>query len=241
MGSEMCIRDSTVMATREKSSDLTPLLVWLSPAFPVGSYAYSHGLEWAVEAGDVHDAESCAAWIADLIQHGGPWSDAVLLAQAHFAVTARHDAKLAEIVELAAALAPSRERKMETLNQGAAFLLAVRAAWPSPGLDWTHACEGPVAFPVAVGFAAAAHGIGPVPTLEAYLVALATNLVSAAVRLIPLGQTDGTRIVAGIVPLARKIAALASSATLDDIGGAALRSDIASMRHETQHTRLFRS
>jgi urease accessory protein len=231
------------MATREKntSSDLTPLLVWLSPGFPVGSYAYSHGLEWAVEAGDMHDAQSCAAWIADLIEHGGPWSDAVLLAQAHFAITARHDAKLAEIVELAAALAPSRERKMETLNQGAAFLMAVRAAWPSPGLDRARSFGDAIAFPVAVAFAAAAHGIALAPTLEAYLVALATNLVSAAVRLIPLGQTDGTRIVAGIVPQVRKIALLAVSATLDDIGGATLRSDIASMRHETQHTRLFRS
>jgi urease accessory protein len=231
----------TSMAVDKARADTTPLLVWLSPSFPVGSYAYSHGLEWAVEAGDVRDAASCEAWIADLIEHGGPWSDAVLLAQTHFAVTMRLDAKLAEVAELAAALAPSRERKMETLNQGAAFLAAVRAAWPSPVFDRAKPFENAVAFPVAVGLAAAGHGLALTPTLEAYLVALATNLVSAAVRLIPLGQTDGTRIVAALVPRAKKAAVRATAATLDDIGGAVFRSDIASMRHETQHTRLFRS
>jgi len=223
------------------ASDVTPLLVWLSPSFPVGSFAYSHGLEWVVEAGDVRDAETCVAWIGDLIARGGPWSDAVLLAQTHFAVHARHDVKLAEIAQLAAALAPSRERRMETLDQGAAFLAAVRSAWPSKVFERAKPFENAIALPVAVGLAAAAHGIGLIPTLEAYLVAFSTNLVSAAVRLIPLGQTDGTKIVASLVPLAKNIAVRAASATLDEIGGATLRSDIASMRHETQHTRLFRS
>ena len=235
------IHIAMITKDRSGSNDVTPLLVWLSPAFPVGSYAYSHGLEWAVEAGDVHDAASCQAWIADLLAQGGLWSDAVLLAATHFAVSARHDAKLAEIAELAAVLAPSRERRLETLNQGAAFLAAIRGAWPAPALERAARFESAIAFPVAVGLAAAAHGLAVLPTLEAYLVATAANLVSAAVRLIPLGQTDGSRVVAALVPQAKQVATRAASSTLDDLGGATLRSDIASMRHETQQTRLFRS
>jgi urease accessory protein len=230
-----------IMATKERGTDITPLLVWLSPSFPVGSFAYSHGLEWAVEAGDVRDATSLEAWLDDLLHHGGPWSDAVLLAQTHRAMTAGDDAKLAAVAAVAAALAPSRERRLETLAQGAAFLTAVRGAWPSPALERAKPFENEIAFPIAVGIAAAGHGLALVATLEAYLVALATNLVSAAVRLIPLGQTDGTRAVAKLVPAAKQVAVRAAAASIDDIGGAALRSDLAAMRHETQYTRLFRS
>lgn len=237
----MAISMGPVMATKERGADVTPLLVWLSPSFPVGSFAYSHGLEWAVEAGDVRDAASLEAWLDDLLHHGGPWSDAVLLAHSHRAVTAGDDAKLAEVAALAAALASSRERKLETLAQGAAFLAAVRAAWPSPALERAQPFEKEIAFPVAVGIAAAGHGLTLASTLEAYLVSLMTNLVSAAVRLIPLGQTDGTKAVAKLVPMAKQVAARVTAASLEDIGGAALRSDIASMRHETQYTRLFRS
>jgi urease accessory protein len=217
-------------------------MAWLSPSFPVGSFAYSHGIEWAVEVGDIRNAAALEEWIDDLLQHGGPWSDAVLLAAAHRAVGQEHDVQLAEIAELAAAFAPSRERRLETLKQGEAFLLAVRASWPCKALGCL-ACawKGEVAFPVAVGVAAAGHDIPPKETLEAYLLALVTNLVSAAVRLVPLGQTEATQVVARLTPRVREIAARAAAATLDDLGGAALRSDIASMRHETQHTRLFRS
>lgn len=230
------------MSTDAGRADFLPLLVWLSPSFPVGSFAYSHGIEWAVEAGDVKDAETCAAWLSDLLEHGGAWSDAVLLAAAHRAAAQQDDEVLREVAELATALAPSLERRLETLKQGDAFLLATRAAWPCAALDrFAKIWSGETAFPVAVGVAAAGHGVALLPAVEAYLLAFVTNLVSAAVRLIPLGQTDGTKIVARLTLLAREVAARAARSTLDDVGGAALRSDIASMRHETQHTRLFRS
>lgn len=223
------------------SHDIAPLLVWLSPSFPIGSYAYSHGVEWAVEAGDVRDLVSLESWIAALLEHGGPWSDAVLFSLAYKAASVKDGASLAMIAELAAALSPSKERRMETLNQGAAFLLAVRAAWPCKAFDLAAPFEGEIAFPVAVALAAAGHHLVPASALEAYLVAFVSNLVSAAVRLVPLGQTDGTKAVAKLVPLAKKIAARAVNATIEDVGGAAFRSDIASMRHETQYTRIFRS
>lgn len=231
----------TAMAT-EKTPGFLPLMVWLSPSFPVGAFAYSHGIEWAVETSDIKSAATLEAWLDDLLEHGGPWSDAVLLAATHQAVEQDNDAALAEIAELAAALAPSRERRLETLKQGEAFLLAVRASWPCKALDrLARIHKGEVAFPVAVGVAAAGRGLVLRETLEAYLLSLVTNLVSAAVRLVPLGQTDAVKVVAGLTPRVRSIAARAAASTLDDVGGAALRSDIASMRHETQHTRLFRS
>ena len=233
---------ATAMATDTLRADLLPLMIWLSPSFPLGSYAYSHGIEWAVEAGDVTDAESCAAWLTDLLQHGGGWTDAVLLAAAHRAIERGNQAALSEAAELAAALAPSKERRLETMKQGEAFLVAARNAWPCAALDrLKKAWKQESAFPIAIGVASSGHGIPLQPTLEAYLIAFVTNLVSATVRLVPLGQTDGTKIIARLAPLVRELADRAARSSLDDTGGAAFRSDIASMRHETQHTRLFRS
>ncbi len=232
---------STAMGAKP-SDNFLPLMVWLSPAFPVGSFAYSHGIEWAVEAGDIKDAATCEAWVRDLLEHGGGWSDAVLLACTHRAVIAKDEKAIIEAAELARAISPSKERRLETLKQGDAFLLAAKAAWPCETLDrFSKLWQDETAFPVALGVAAAGHNLPLLPALEAWLVAFASNLVSAAVRLVPLGQTDGTKIVAKLMPVAREIAARAANASLDDIGGAAFRSDIASMKHETQYTRLFRS
>jgi urease accessory protein len=229
-------------ATAASANGTLPLLAWLSPAFPVGSFAYSHGIEWAFESGDVTDAKSAERWITDLIECGGPWSDAVLLACAHRAVSMKEYDTLVGVSEFAAALAPSKERKLETMAQGEAFMNAVSAAWPNKLLEKIVSLIGKeVAYPVAVGISAAAHDIPLRVTLEPYLLAMVSNFVSAAVRLIPLGQTDGIKIVANLTPLAREVAARAEKSTIDDAGGAAVRSDIASMKHETQYTRLFRS
>ncbi|MBB3771251.1 urease accessory protein [Angulomicrobium tetraedrale] len=233
---------SSQTTSAEAPADLLALFVWLSPAYPVGAFAYSHALEWAVETGDIRDAATLAGWVDDLLRHGGPFADAVLLAHAWRATETEDDAALAEVLELASAFAPARERQMETLNQGDAFISATRLAWPSPRLDrlpdiWA----GRVAYPVAVGIAAAAHGLPLGATLGAYLNAVAANLISAAVRLVPLGQTDGNRTLAGTTSTVRAVVPLALQVPLDRLGGAAFRSDIAAMRHETQYTRLFRS
>lgn len=237
----------TTMATNakakaEQANGALPLLAWLSPAFPVGSFAYSHGIEWAFESGDVTNAKSAETWIEDLLECGGPWSDAVLLAAAYRTVNAKDYDGLRDVSEFAAALAPSRERKLETMAQGEAFMNAVGAAWKNKAFEKCAEAAGKeVAYPVAVGIAAGAHEIPLRVTLESYLLAIVSNFVSAAVRLIPLGQTDGIRIVARLMPRVREIALRAEKSSLDDVGGAALRSDIASMKHETQYTRLFRS
>jgi urease accessory protein len=223
---------------------LQRLLAWLSPAFPVGAYSYSHGLEWAIEDGTVTTPASLQAWIADVLHHGGGRSDAILFAAAWRAAVAGDHAGLAEVGELAAALQPSRERHLETTAQGRAFLDTVAATWPGGRLSAMAAlfpAGTPIAYPVAVAVAAAAAEVPLRPALAAFAGAFVANLVSAGVRAIPIGQTDGQRIIAALAPAVADVARLAEAATLDDLGGAALRADMASMKHETQYTRLFRS
>ena len=209
------------------------LLSWLSPAFPTGGYAYSHGLEWAVEAGDMRDEPTTAMWLADLLRHGAGRTDAILLRHAH---RCRTPDALAAVQALAAAAQPGAERRSETLAQGTAFALA-GAVWGAPLL----AGLPELAYPVAVGALTAAHGVPEEDAAIGLLHVFAANLVSAAVRLVPLGQTAGLRVLAGLAPVIAAVAADTAHATLDDIGGACFRSDIAAMRHETQYTRLFRT
>ena len=227
---------------RIESSALYRLMAWLSPAYPVGAFSYSSGIEWAVEAGDVSNAETLRQWLGVMLGDGGGFCDAVFFVHAHRAIAAGDDAALRAVAELAAALVPSKERFLETTAQGRAFVEATRAAWPSPAVAHLAAAwRGPVALPVAVGVACAGHGIGCEIALPAFLHALAANWISAGVRLIPLGQTDGQRVLAALEETVAATAARALTTALDDIGSAAFRADLATMRHETQYTRLFRS
>lgn len=224
------------------ASALYRLMAWLSPSFPVGAFSYSSGLEWAVEAGDIKDARSLQRWLTVMISDGGVFCDAALFANAHRATAANDTALLRATAELAVALAPSRERHLETTSQGRAFIEAVRAAWPCAALDRLDVSwDGPIAYPVAVAVTTAGHAVPLAPALHTFLHAAAANLISAGVRLIPLGQTDGQRVLAALEPAIAAAAARASATTLDDIGGAVFRADLAAMRHETQYTRLFRS
>ena len=218
------------------------LLAWLSPAFPVGGYAYSHGLEQAVEDGDVADEATLHAWLGDAMAFGFGRNDVILLQAAHRAVSAGDLAALADVNELALAFAPTRELHLETSQQGHSFLDAVLAAWPNERLIALAATlDGPVAYPVAVGAAAAAHGVAVGEAAAAFLLAIAQALVSAGVRLAPIGQTAGARIVARLAPLARSMAAETAGLSTDDLANATFRLDLGSARHETQYTRLFRS
>lgn len=219
------------------------LLAWLSPSYPVGAYSYSHGLEWAVEAGLVRDRAGLEAWLATVLRHGGGWADAVLLAHAHAAVRAGDIAAWNELRALAQALAPTAELALETRAQGEAFAQASLASWPdAAGRLEAYLADGPgLTYPLAVAAVAACHRVPLALLLPAYLQAFAANLVSAAVRLVPLGQTDGQRATAALEPVVQEVAALASACPLDELGTATLMVDLCSMRHETQYTRLFRS
>lgn len=231
--------DTTAEAER---SSLLPLLIWFSPGFPVGAFAYSHGLEWAVEAADIVDARSLEAWLTDLVEYGAPRSDAFLFSAAFRSAAAADWPALLETNALAVALCPSAERRLETTAQGAAFVAAARAAWDcEPLRRLSQAPDERIAYPIAVAAAASGHGLPLGASLEAFALAQFANLVSAALRLGPIGQTDGQRILAALLPFIRALARAAHGATLADLGGAAFRSDIAAMRHESQYSRLFRS
>jgi urease accessory protein len=220
------------------------LLAWLSPSFPVGGFSYSHGLEWAIEDGTVTDGNGLRAWLGDLLRHGAGWTDAILFAHAYRASSESNSGTLQELIGLAAAFQPSRERHLEATAQGRAFLATVTAAWPNAILTERLAAvptDMPVTYALAVAISAAAHGVPLASALTAFLSAFLANLVSAGVRAIPIGQTDGQRIIAATAPRVAETAEAALAAGLDQLGGAALRADIASMKHETQYTRLFRS
>jgi urease accessory protein len=225
-----------------EAAALYRLMTWLSPAFPVGAFSYSSGIEWAVETGDIADAASLRGWLSAMLADGPGFCDGVFLAHAHRAVSSRDEVALRDVAELASAFVPSRERQLETSAQGRAFVDIARAAWNCEGLEQMLAnCDRAIVYPVAVGLVSAAHAIPLAPTLHAFLHALASNWISASARLIPLGQTDSQRVLALLEPVVVATAGRALAASLDDLGSANFRADLASMRHETQYTRLFRS
>lgn len=215
---------------------LLPLLAWTSPAFPVGAFTYSHGLETAVDDGRLTGRTTLEAWLDDLLRHGSARNDAILAAAAWR--VAADPVGLASVNDLALALSPSRERHGETVGQGNAFAAAIRSAWPGSAAAWP---AGDLAYPVAFGSACWCAAVPLGPALEALAQAFVGNLVSAAIRLGVVGQTDGQRVIAALGPAVTALGTEAAVATLDDLGGCAQVSDIASLRHETLYSRLFRS
>lgn len=219
------------------SPDVFALLAaWFSPACPVGAFSYSHGLEALFEAGGLNDREAAEAAIATALLDGGGRADLILLAEAHRAATVGDAERLLEVTQLGIALTPSAERQLETLRQGEAFADIVDAVWPM-----AVRLPRPLPHPVAVGAAGAGHAVPLFALAHAYALGFCANLVSAAVRLVPLGQTDGQRITAALAPRAARLAQRALTANIEDIGSAALGLDLASMAHECQEVRLYRS
>lgn len=234
--------EAVTAGTALSAAELAKLQSWFSPSFPVGSFSYSHGLEWTVEAHEVRDSRTLARWVAGVLRYGTGRSDAILLNAVYRAVQDQDWREAAAIGDLAAALQPTAERRLESLSQGTAFLVAVAAGWPHPLIErFRECCPGKAAYPVAVGAAAAAHRLPLRSVLTACLHAFAANLVSAGVRLVPLGQTDGIRVVASLESAIVDVAREAHGASLEEVGSACVLADIASMLHETQYTRLFRS
>ena len=219
------------------------LLAWLSPSYPIGAFSYSHGLEAAIDAGLVCDRGSLIAWISGVLEHGTGRIDGALFAAAWRAAQAGDDAALDGIANLAAAWRGTAEMALEQRQQGASFLSITRTAWPDARLDaFAERRDGQCALPVAVAMAAAWHGIALDQALTGYLHAFAANLCSAAVRAIPLGQSDGQRALAALAtPVERAVVAALAAESLDEVGTASPLLDWCSMRHEIQYTRLFRS
>ena len=241
-------RPATLMDTIDRamsaSDGAARLLTWLSPAFPVGAFSYSHGLEHAVEADLVSDRATLIAWIEGIMRYGAGRLDGMLLLAAHRAAAGPDSDGLKEIAELAAAMRGSAELALESSAQGAAFLKAIKSGWPhlaaSPLLQMLARATG-LPYPVAVGVTAAVAGIAETPVLQAYLTAFCGNLVSAALRLAPIGQSDGIAALALLEPTISYQVERLRAAPFETIGAASLMVDWCSMKHETQETRLFRS
>jgi urease accessory protein len=224
---------------------LLRLQSWLSPAFPTGSYSYSHGLEWAVEAGHTHDRKTLVDWLEVDLCYGSGRNEAIFFSAAWRCAIADDRAKLFEIAELAAAFRGTSEFALESSQQAAAGLAMLCQVWPDPVLDWLseRLCERHVqpALAVVLGVSCAMQGIPASMALPAFLQSYVVNLVSAGVRLIPLGQTDGQLAVAELEEAVQAASAQAEKSSIDDLGSAAFMVDLASMAHETQYTRLSRS
>lgn len=230
---------------RLPSASLLRLQSWLTPAFPTGSYSYSHALEWAVESGSVRDRKSLVDWLGADLRFGSGRNDAIFFNESWRSAKHGDCATLFEIAELAAALRGTSEFALESSQQGAASLLILRQVWPDSLLDWFYQAlrerhVQPV-LAVVLGVRFATQGIPTSVALPAFLQSYVTNLVTAGVRLIPLGQTDGQFAIADLEAAVLAASAQAESATIEDLGSAAYMVDLASMSHETQYTRLFRS
>jgi len=229
--------------TRMEGEALYRLMTWLSPAYPIGAFCHSGGLEWAVEARWVTDRESTQSWVESWLDYGGGWNDVVLFTHAHRAAAAQSRERLDTVAALAAVAHPSAERRLEQLSQGAAFRRAALDSGAAPA--FFVATDGEMPYPVAVAAMAAGHGIDLAPALTASLHAATGNLVSAAQRLVPLGQTDAQRIIEdlrpSVVAVVARAMALGDGDPFEALGGASLLADLASILHETQYTRLFRT
>lgn len=219
------------MATATDESAVLTLAQWFSPAYPVGSFHFSHGLEWAITAGDVTDAGALGRWVKALLEHGAGWNDTLLLAAASRAGS--DDDELYEINDIALALTASRERRIETVEMGAAFARVTSAL---RGEDLPR-----LAYPVAIGHAARRFDLPPLLAAQLYLQAFVGNLAAVGMRLVPLGQTEGQAIIHVLAPLCQQVAARTAHGNLDALTSTVFRADIAAMKHETQYSRIFRT
>ena len=206
---------------------LITIIQWMSPAFPIGAFAYSHGLEWAIDKGHVSNGEKLKRWIIDLMDYGSLRTDAIFISL----ILRGHDPK--EMNELVMALCPSRERLLETKLQGSAFAQVIENVWRQD--------IGDLSLPIAVALAAKKQSIEQNLILPAYVHAFCSNLISAAIRLIPIGQTDGQRIMLELHPTISDLVQTASESEIDDLNSACFFSDVSAMRHEHLQPRIFKT
>ena len=222
------------------SAGLYRLLSWVSPSFPTGGFSYSHGIEGAAAGGAVHDRITLEIWVTAIIVRGSGRIDADTLCAAYRASAAGNVAALVAANRRGTAYRATAELALEAAQQGSAFVDTCRAAWPGTfPACWDPAEE--VCLAAAFGAAAAHAGIALGHALVGYLQGFAANLVAAGLRLGIIGQTDGQRILAALEPIVGRAAAAAISREPADFGASTFAADVASMAHELQYSRLFRS
>lgn len=206
---------------------LLRLTQWLSPAFPLGAYAYSHGLETAVARGEVACADTLRDWVGDVIAHGSGRQDAGILC----AVLRGADPD--EMADLAAALAASGERLCEAAEQGRALAETLSA------MGEARLPPGPL--PVVLGLAARPLDLRPELVAALFLQGFAGAMVSVGVRAVPLGAAAGQGLLAALRPVVLDVARAAAHADPWAVATSAWGADLAAMAHETLPVRIFRS
>ena len=214
---------------------------WLSPTFPNGAYSYSHGLEWAAEAGYIHDRSSLVDWLEADLCHGSGRNEALFFSEAYRCAVNDDRVKLMRVAEVAAASRGTSEFALESSQQATACLNTLRRVWSDRILDLFLEVQFQPVLAVVLGARSAKERIPAGVALPAFLHSYVANLVIAGVRLIPLGQTDGQLAIAELEHAVLHASAQGTCATLDDLGSAGFMVELASIAHETQYTRLFRS
>lgn len=216
MGTEM---------TAMPAEHLLILQNWFSPAFPVGAFSYSGGLETAIARGAVHDRDSLADWLTVSLLNGTAFTDAVCLRAALAG---------GEVNDLCLALCAGAERYQETTELGAAFANVMRE---TQDIDLP---EG-LAYPVAVGLAARAFGLAPQATLAAFLQGFCMNQISVAVRAVPIGQMEGQSCLRSLMPVIERALETVMVTSPDEMGSFALAGDLCALEHETAEQRIYRT
>ena len=224
---------------------LLRLQTWHSPTFPIGSYSYSHGIEWAVEAGNIIDRATLVDWLQADLCHGSGRNEAIFFSDAARSATTGDCERLLAIAETAAAMRGTPELALESSQPAAACLMLLSQVWPDVVLHWLserlRECGVRPSLAVLLGIQTARQGIPVAAALPLFLQSYVANFVIAGVRLIPLGQTDGQLAIAELEEAVLAVSAEARTATTEDLGSAAIMVDLASIAHETQYSRLFRS
>lgn len=221
---------------------LVRLLQLASPTLPVGAFSYSQGLEAAVESGIVHDASTARQWIADVLEFSMGRTESPALLRLAKAWQDRNGQDARRWNELFLAAREAAELRAETVQMGYSLrrLMGSLDGFDACELASLDALEEP-AFPAVFSFAAVQWQIAPRDALLAYLWAWLENQVMAALKAVPLGQTDGQRMLLALGGTLPAIADAAFGIADDGIGGFAPGLALASSRHETQYSRIFRS
>ena len=206
--------------------DVMTLQTWFSPAFPTGAFSYSHGMESAIQDNLINDSGSLKSWITLLLSYGSGRNDGLFLKAAYEGV--------AEANTLCLAYCSSKERLRETTELGQAFSRAVRAGYDVELPDRT-------AYPVAVGMTAKQIDLDLELTLQSYLLAFVSNLISVGVRTIPIGQQAGQDCVIGLYPTIEKVTKKIKSESLNELGSGTFVSDLMAIKHENTVPRIYRT
>ncbi len=214
------------------------LLRLISPSLPVGSFSYSRGLEWVVHIGTVKDAQTAREWILGILEHSYAPLDGALFWRMMHALRAGDEQRFLDLNDWVVASRESREIQLEDRRMGEAMLSLLAELGVTRASTYS-TCE--LSYPATFALAANHWNILPMDALAGLMWSVVESQVAAAIRLVPLGHTDGQRTLIASVPVIERAVLVASTLEEGDIGNVAFSLAMASAWHETQYSRLFRS